>query len=199
MPPSPVSPEVDIPPAIVVMGVAGAGKTVVGERLAERLDLPFLEGDSFHPPENVAKMSAGTPLGDDDRWPWLDAIGRAMAETARLNGGVVAACSALKRAYRQRLTASAGLPIVFVLLDGSRATLERRLGSRQGHFMPQSLLDSQLATLEPPEPGERAVVVSVEPPVEAVVEAAVRALSPIVGMVGAVGHAARDAGSSEAR
>lgn len=153
--------------SIVVMGVAGSGKTSVGEELSRRLGVPFVEGDRLHPPANVAKMSSGTPLDDADRWPWLDTIGAAVRTAP---GGVVVACSALKRAYRQRLTDASGRPLLFVLLDGPRELLEDRLGARKGHFMPKSLLDSQLATLEKPGPDENAVIVSIEPPVAEVVD-----------------------------
>ena len=165
--PAAASPLPQHPPAIVVMGVAGSGKTVVGEALAARLGLPLLEGDQFHPQANIEKMSSGTPLTDADRWPWLDAIARAMREAP---GGVIVACSALRRAYRDRLRAGAGKPVVFVFLDGSRETIAARLGARKGHFMPPSLLASQLATLEPPPADEAGVVrVAIEPPVETVV------------------------------
>ncbi len=161
------------------MGVAGSGKTVVGEGIAERLGLPMLEGDSFHPEANVRKMSSGTPLTDADRWPWLDAIGAAIRDTP---GGVIVACSALKRAYRERLIAAAGRPLLFLFLDGSRETLAARIGGRKGHFMPAGLLDSQLATLEPPGPGERSIRVDIEPPVPEVVDAALAALGRASGL-----------------
>ncbi|MCB1487112.1 MAG: gluconokinase [Bauldia sp.] len=167
------------PTAIVVMGVAGSGKTVIGEALAERLGLPMLEGDSFHPEANVRKMSSGVPLTDDDRWPWLDAIGKAIGETP---GGVIAACSALKRAYRDRLTAAAGRPLLFLFLDGSREVLASRIGNRKGHFMPPGLLDSQLATLEPPGPDELTIRVDVAPPVAEVVAEALTALGSASGL-----------------
>jgi gluconokinase len=164
-----------LPAAIVVMGVCGSGKSVVGAALAERLGYGFRDGDGFHPKANVEKMSAGLPLTDDDRWPWLDAIGTAMQGAAG-GSGLVVACSALKRAYRERIAARAGGPVVFVHLDGPRALLAERMKNRKGHFMPPSLLDSQLATLERPAPDEPAVVVSVEPPVDAVVAAAIEGL-----------------------
>jgi gluconokinase len=157
------------------MGVAGSGKTSVGELLAKKLGVPFLEGDDFHPAANVAKMAAGVPLDDADRGPWLDAVGAAInqAPAPRL----VVACSALKRSYRERLAEAAERPLVFVLLDASRETLARRLATRRGHFMPTSLLDSQLATLERPGPPEKAVVVSAEGIQAQVVEAVIEALS----------------------
>src|SRR5258708_3282081 len=144
--PLPVAP----PFAIVMMGVSGSGKTTVGAALAARLGVGFRDADEFHPAANVAKMSAGTPLTDEDRWPWLDAIGAALAEAGREGRGIVVGCSALKRIYRDRLRAAAHRPIVFVHLTGSRETLETRMLTRKGHFMPASLLASQLATLEPP-------------------------------------------------
>ena len=143
--------------AAIVMGVASCGKTTVGEALAAGLGLPFVEGDRLHPPENVAKMSAGTPLNDDDRWPWLDRVGAALAGAT----GVIGSCSALKRSYRQRLIRAAGRPIAFVFLDGSRELLAQRIAARKGHFMPASLLDSQLATLERPGPDEWAIAIDI--------------------------------------
>ena len=147
---------------LVVMGVAGSGKTAVAEELARRLDWPFLEGDSLHPVENVEKMSSGEPLTDADRMPRL----RRIAEwiQARLDAGEngVVTCSALKRSYREVLNRRRE-GVVFVHLAGERATLEERMGARTGHFMPPGMLDSQLATLEEPAPDEPAVRVSIEP------------------------------------
>lgn len=132
--------------AVVVMGPAGNGKSSLGRALADALGWPFIEGDACHPAANIAKMARGEPLDDADRAPFLDNVGRALAGHPQ---GAVAACSALKRAYRDRLRALAG-DIAFVLPDVSRAELLRRLSSRPGHFMPPSLLDSQLADLEAP-------------------------------------------------
>ncbi|MEU3094390.1 gluconokinase [Streptomyces sp. NPDC006967] len=146
------------PPVVVIMGVAGTGKTTIGPLLAARFDVPYAEGDDFHPQANIDKMSAGTPLGDDDRWPWLDAIG-AWAHERAGHGGVVS-CSALKRSYRDRLRAAAP-GVVFVHLSGDRALVEDRMAHRQGHFMPTALLDSQFATLQPLEPDEAGVSVDV--------------------------------------
>ncbi len=143
--------------SVVVMGVCGSGKTTVGQRLAQSLGWPFIEGDRLHPPRNVAHMSAGLALSDEDRWPWLDAIAAAIAAEQQRGGEAVAACSALKRAYRERLQAAAG-PLMFVHLDGDQALLAQRMAKRKGHFMPPDLLTSQLATLEPPSPDEPAMV-----------------------------------------
>jgi gluconokinase len=159
-----------LPPAIVVMGVSGSGKTSIGEGLAAHLGMPLLEGDQFHPKANIAKMSSGTPLTDDDRWPWLDAIAAAMRDAP---DGVIVTCSALRRVYRDRLRERAGRPVLFVFLDGAKETIAARLADRKGHFMPPSLLASQFATLEPPGAGEPGIVrVSIDPPVDAVVAAA---------------------------
>ena len=146
------------PHVVVVMGVAGTGKTTIGPLLAARLGVPYAEGDDFHPPANIAKMTAGTPLTDEDRWPWLDAIGGWAHGRAGL-GGVVSS-SALKRSYRDRLRAAAP-GVVFVHLTGSRELIEDRMSHRQGHFMPTALLDSQFATLQPLQPDEAGVAVDV--------------------------------------
>ena len=146
------------PRRIVVMGVAGCGKTVVGTLLAAKLGYRFVDADDLHPAANVSKMAGGTPLDDDDRWPWLDNVGRTLAESS----GIVVACSALKRAYRDRLRAGAD-DLAFVHLSGSRELLEQRMGSRTEHFMPTSLLDSQLGTLEPLEANERGIEVDITP------------------------------------
>ena len=159
---------------IVVMGVSGCGKSSVGLALAEALGARFIDGDDLHPEANKAKMAAGIPLNDDDRWPWLDLVAAALAEEnldstgSRFNGTVVA-CSALRRVYRERILhgaegvgvgvgVGAGAPGTrFVHLHGSRELLAQRMGARSNHFMPVSLLDSQLNTLEllgPDEPGQ---------------------------------------------
>ncbi|MEK1890057.1 MAG: gluconokinase [Phyllobacterium sp.] len=132
---------------VVVMGVSGSGKSSVGAGIAAAMGVPFLEGDSLHPARNVTKMAAGTPLNDDDRWPWLDQIG---ATLAKAEAGIVVSCSALKKVYRDRLREQAGAPLAFVFLDGSEAVLREHMAKRTGHFMPVSMLDSQLATLESP-------------------------------------------------
>lgn len=162
---------------IIVMGVSGCGKSSVGERLAGQLDLAFVEGDSLHPAGNVAKMAQGIPLTDDDRWPWLDLIGADLAAARRSGRGLVISCSALKRVYRDRLRNAAGGDLAFVFLKGTPELLAMRMGARKGHFMPKSLLDSQLATLEVPtgEPG--VVTVSIDQTLEAIVEDAMQGLA----------------------
>ena len=142
--------------AVVVMGVAGSGKTTVGKRLAERLGVPFVDGDELHSPAARAKMASGQALEDADRWPWLDRIAAKLADPAAPRGWVVA-CSALKRAYRDRLRAGAGAALRFVYLDADPDLMRARVAGRRGHYMPASLVDSQFATLEPPV-GEKDVV-----------------------------------------
>ncbi|MFD1950743.1 gluconokinase [Sphingomonas arantia] len=160
------------PCAIVAMGVSGSGKSTLAECLATRLDCAFLEGDAFHGAANVAKMRAGHPLTDDDRWPWLDRLGAAIGTGARDGGIVVATCSALKRTYRRRLESAAALPLLFVLLDGDVDALAARMERRAGHYMPASLLDSQIATLERPTPDERALTLDAVRPQDALCDAA---------------------------
>ncbi|WP_153035608.1 gluconokinase [Amycolatopsis sp. YIM 10] len=148
---------------VVVMGVSGSGKTTVGTGLAEGLGVAYAEADSFHPKANIEKMTAGTPLTDEDRWPWLDAIAGWIREHQE-TGGVVTS-SALKRRYRDVLRS--GGEVWFVHLDGPREVIAERLAGRSGHFMPPSLLDSQFADLEPLAEDERGVVLDVtEPPAE---------------------------------
>ena len=159
------------PPQIVVMGVSGSGKTTIGLLLAKALGLPFLDADDLHPAANVAKMASGVPLTDDDRWPWLALVGQAMDEASAT--GIVVACSALKRSYRDAIRAAAP-EAVFVQLDGSRDLLASRLADREGHFMPVALLDSQLATLEPLQKGERGIVISVAHAPESIVRTLTR-------------------------
>jgi gluconokinase len=166
--------------AIVVMGVCGCGKSTVGHRIAAALDGPFLEGDAFHPPANVEKMSRGMPLEDADRWPWLDELGAALGAAVRKRGSAVAACSALKRGYRDRLAEAAGMPVRFVHLTGTRELLATRMNERTDHFMPASLLDSQLATLEPPQPGEPALTLDVALPPERLLDEAMAWLTGAV-------------------
>lgn len=163
------------PAVIVVMGVASSGKTSLGERLAERLGWSFRDADSFHPPENVAKMSSGTPLTDEDRKPWLAAIA-AWIDDLRTNGGNgIVTCSALKRAYREVIVGDRP-DVTLVYLRGSRELIGQRMAARQHHFMPPALLDSQFATLEEPGADEKPLVVPVEASKEAIVAQVVREL-----------------------
>lgn len=157
------------------MGVAGAGKSTLGLALADALGFRFVEGDSLHPPANVAKMAAGIALDDADRQPFLEAVARELERPQA--HGVVATCSALKRSYRDVLRARAR-DVLFVLPELPRAELERRLGARRGHFMPASLLESQLAILEPPADDERALVVDGTEPTGNQVAAVLAALRP---------------------
>jgi gluconokinase len=159
---------------VLVMGVSGAGKSTIGALLAERLGVDFADADAFHPPANIAKMSAGQPLSDADRWPWLDAIGTWLVERSA-QGGVVT-CSALKRAYRDRLRAAC--PTLRLLhLAGDAALIGARQAARADHFMPPSLMASQFATLEPPAPEEGCITLSVAPPPAEVVAAALAAIA----------------------
>ena len=156
---------------LVIMGVSGCGKSSVGARLAARLGLNYRDGDDLHPPENVAKMRAGMPLTDGDRWPWLDRVGQVLLAEAP----VIVGCSALKRAYRDRIRTAAGGPVTFVHLAGSQEVIAARMALRQGHYMPLSLLDSQFAALEPPT-AEEAITVSIDQPLEALVADILRQL-----------------------
>lgn len=146
------------PLAIIVMGVSGSGKSTLGSLLAVRLGCGFLEGDQYHSVANVEKMRQGTALTDEDRWPWLDRLGAAIGQAVATDCVTVAACSALKRSYRERLTAATGTAVAFILLDATQRELQRRLGNRSGHYMPASLLDSQLQTLERPATDEPALI-----------------------------------------
>ena len=159
---------------IVVMGVSGCGKSSVGIALAEALGARFIDGDDLHPEANKAKMSAGIPLDDEDRGPWLDLVSQALAEDVSTlpaesgSTGTVVACSALKRSYRERILA--GAPNTFFIhLDGSREILQQRLGNRTGHFMPATLLDSQLATLEPLGSDEPGAVIDIDQPISQII------------------------------
>jgi len=159
--------------AVVVMGVSGCGKSTLGRALAERLGWAFVEGDDRHPPENIAKMAAGIPLTDADRAPFLANVAEAMA--AALDQGVVATCSALKYGYRQLIRDRVG-PLAFVMPELDVAVLRERMKHREGHFMPASLLDSQLASLERPGPSENAIFVDGAQPVETQVDRAIAIL-----------------------
>jgi len=155
------------PPLVVVMGVAGSGKSAVGVLLAERLGIDYGEADEFHPQANVEKMASGHPLTDKDREPWLKAIGAWLHE--RVDSGAVASCSALRRRYRDTLRSEAP-SVLFLHLAGTHELIARRMAAREGHFMPTSLLDSQFATLEPLGDDETGVVIDVGRPVHAIVE-----------------------------
>lgn len=151
---------------IVVMGVSGSGKSTVGAALAQRLRVPFADADDFHPPENIAKMTAGHPLDDDDRLPWLESIGEWLA--AHHDGGVMS-CSALKRKYRDQLRRHCA-DLEFLHLAGSVETIGRRQASRPGHFMPATLLASQFQTLEPLEPDESGVALDIDQSIDSIIE-----------------------------
>lgn len=164
------------PAAIVVMGVAGSGKTTAGAAVAAHLGAAFIEGDQLHPAANVEKMAAGIPLTDEDRYPWLKAIGAEIGRHFESGRSVVAACSALKRTYRDILRERSGADPVFVFLSGSKELIGGRIGERKGHFFPASLLDSQFATLEPPQADERHVVADLRLPVAEMIETTLDAL-----------------------
>ena len=162
---------------IIVMGVSSSGKSTVGQSIARRLHVPFLDGDGYHPEANVEKMRAGTPLTDDDRWPWLERLSGALHEAADRKNAAVGACSALKRAYRDFLVEKAGEPILFVYLDGSREVIAERMARRHHEYMPTSLLDSQFATLEVPDPAtENVLVVPVTDSVEKITQTVTKSL-----------------------
>jgi carbohydrate kinase (thermoresistant glucokinase family) len=163
---------------VIVMGVSGSGKSSIGRQLAARLGGSFLEGDDYHPAANVAKMASGKPLDDADRWPWLARVAEGILRLRR-EGMVVAACSALKRSYRDRLRLLLEEPVCFVCLNPERSVLEERLHRRPGHFMPPSLLDSQLQTLELPQSDETALIVTDDGPPTALVETAVSGLGNV--------------------
>jgi len=157
------------PCALVVMGVSGSGKTTVASELAERLHWSFEDGDRFHPKSNVEKMSAGHPLTDEDRWPWLNAIADEIERVCKVRGHVVIACSALKRTYRDVLLRSRD-DVRIVFLNGTQQLIAHRLSLRKDHFMPPGLLDSQFRTLEPPGLDENAIDVSIDAPVDTIVD-----------------------------
>jgi gluconokinase len=156
-------------PRWVVMGVAGCGKSSVGAALAERLGVRYVEGDRYHSPENVAKMSAGVPLTDGDRLHWLASLQGEIRDAVQRGEGIVVACSALKRRYRDLLRE--GAPnLRFAHLAGSRDLIAQRMAARTGHYMPLSLLDSQFATLEPLQPGEAGITLDITDPVPVLIE-----------------------------
>jgi gluconokinase len=164
------------PAAIIVMGVSGSGKSTIGALLAEALGWPFADADGFHPAANVAKMAAGQPLTDADRWPWLDAIAAHIGASRTAGQPVVVACSALRRAYRERLRAG-HRDLIFLHLAGAPAVIAERQAARQGHFMPPSLMASQFATLEEPDAEADAVIVSVSASPHEVVATAIDQLA----------------------
>ena len=168
----------ETPCALVVMGVSGSGKSTIAEHLASRLGWRYVDGDLFHPASNVAKMSAGHPLTDEDRWPWLRAIAAEIDQLLAAGTSSVVACSALKHVYRDILVHGRG-DIRIVFLNGSQELIAKRLAARKGHFMPPGLLDSQFRTLEPPQPSERPVTVSIDPSVDGIVDDIVRQLELI--------------------
>lgn len=162
---------------IIAMGVSSSGKSTVGQSIARRLHVPFLDGDGYHPPANIEKMRAGTPLTDEDRWPWLEKLAQALHEAAERKGSSVGACSALRRVYRDYLTEKAGEPILFVYLDGTREVIGERMARRQHEYMPTSLLDSQFATLEVPDPQtENVLAVPVTDSVETITRTVLKSL-----------------------
>ncbi len=161
---------------VVVMGVSGSGKSTVAAGIATALGLHFIDGDGLHPAANVARMRAGTPLRDEDRWPWLDRIGACLSDAVQWPEGVAIACSALKRIYRDRIRAAAP-GVRFVFLEGQAALIGARMAGRVGHYMPAALLESQLRTLEPPRIDEAdAQRIAIELPVAEVIAIAVQAL-----------------------
>ncbi len=163
------------PLIVVVIGVAGSGKTTIGALLAQRLGVAYAEADAFHPAANVAKMAAGQPLADEDRWPWLAAIAAWMRERDQAGLGGVVSCSALKRRYRDVLRPAASR-VWFVQLRVDRALIERRVAERVGHFMPASLVASQFAALEPLAADEAGAVIDSSQPPERVLAAALASL-----------------------
>jgi gluconokinase len=163
--------------ALIVMGVSGSGKTTLGEALAKRMGIAFFDGDEFHSAEARAKMTSGVPLTDEDRSPWLDRIGARLADAAGHPDGAIVACSALKRAYRDRLRAAVGSALRFIFLKGDKALMRSRVAERKGHFMPASLIDSQFATLESPEGEDDVVTLGAEADVSRLVDEAFEVVS----------------------
>jgi gluconokinase len=157
----------------VIMGVAGSGKSSVGVALAERIGAVYVDGDDLHSSASVAKMSAGQPLTDEDRAPWLVRVGETLGAAS---GPILIGCSALKRRYRDAIRAHAGGPVSFVHLSGSREVIASRMSSREGHFMPVSLIESQFAALEPLGPDEAGFAIDIDQPLPTLVEQAARIL-----------------------
>lgn len=142
----------------VVMGVAGSGKTSIGQSVAQQVSGTYIDGDDFHPPSNIVKMANGEPLNDDDRWPWLEII---TGELAKIEGIGLVGCSALKKIYRDFITQNVSEPVRFLYLDGSKELIAERMAARTGHFMPTSLLDSQFEALEIPDKTENAIAINI--------------------------------------
>jgi gluconokinase len=166
---------------VIVMGVSGSGKTTVAEALARELDVEVIEGDEYHPPANVEKMGAGIPLSDEDRRPWLETLAGLIRDRHERGRGTVLACSALKRAYRDTLRAAVPTEETFVVaLDADTDTLRERMKARKGHFMPASLLESQLATLEHLGDDERGVTIDAGRPAEVVIADAIRSVRSFI-------------------
>ena len=164
------------PCALILMGVSGSGKTTIGQKLAARMSWRYEDADTFHPPSNVAKMSAGQPLTDEDRWPWLKAIAAEIDRACTAGERLVIGCSALRRIYRDVLVHGRD-DVRFIYLDGTQALIADRIGQRKGHFMPPGLLTSQFQTLEPPTPDERAMTVSIDAQIEVIVDRIISQLS----------------------
>lgn len=163
-------------PLVVVMGVSGSGKTTVGQALADRLGLEYADADAFHSEASVAKMASGHPLDDDDRAPWLESVGAWLARHS--DDGAVVGCSALRRRYRDVLR-DAAPDLVFLHLSGDPAVLTERVTNRPGHFMPASLMTSQLTTLEPLEADERGIVLNLSAPVDDLVDSFIARSMPV--------------------
>ena len=167
----------------ILMGVAGCGKSSYGRLLADRFQVPYLDGDDFHPPENIAKMSAGIALDDTDRWPWLDAIVTNMAKVSRASGSdgiIFAGCSSLRKCYRDHLLTGIGTPVHFIYLAADQALITQRMAARDGHFMPNSLIDSQFSTLEVPEDKEPASHIDISGSVDSVMSRILVAITPLI-------------------
>jgi carbohydrate kinase (thermoresistant glucokinase family) len=161
---------------LIVMGVASSGKSVVWKAISRRLHAPFLDGDAYHPLANKDKMRAGIPLTDDDRWPWLSTLAKALHEAADGKGVAIGACSALKRSYRDYLLKEAGEPILFVFLDGTEELIASRMAARVHEYMPLTLLASQFATLEVPEADENVLAIPITLTIEQIADRAVKAV-----------------------
>ncbi len=159
---------------LIIMGVAGSGKSAIGEALCKATDIDFIDGDALHPTSNIEKMSAGHPLTDKDRWPWLKIVGQRLGQSA---GSLAIGCSALKRRYRDLIGEQAGGIVTFIYLDGSRDLIAKRMGQREGHFMPTELLDSQFADLEVPASDEKSIRVDISKPIDDIVSDLIAALN----------------------